>query len=220
MVALIHALCFEVVVELVRPLTDPPDVHTKRILNLGKGLDNARSKRNILYHLWSRTDREGVPLESCNLRNFDEDPVARAIVELGRLSDLETGDPAGKRDSLRYRGRSSAEEGRDRPVGQLNAPDAAKGNEPLPKVRSMEEKEEEVEDIIEVGEIEDEEVAAPSHGAHTAANHNCENHDQPNSCWVRCAPQSAKNAWMIKKYNLALKDNNSNTMKKKKTKSC
>ena len=47
MVTLIHALCFEMVVELVRPLTDPSDVHTKRILNLGKGLDNAQCKRNI-----------------------------------------------------------------------------------------------------------------------------------------------------------------------------
>ena len=31
-----------------------------------------------------------MPLESCNLRNFYEDPVTRAIVELGRLSDFET----------------------------------------------------------------------------------------------------------------------------------
>ena len=80
-----------------------------------------------------------MPLKGSNLGDLDEDPVARAIMELGGLFDLETSDPAGKRDALGNRCCSSAEKSRDCPVGQLDSPDTAEGNKPLPEVWCVEE---------------------------------------------------------------------------------
>ena len=138
-----------------------------------------------------------MPLKGSNLGDLDEDPVARAVVELGGFSDLETSDPAGKRDSLGNCCCPSAEKGRDCPVGQLNAPDTAKGNEPLPEVWGVEEQEEEVEDIVEVGEVEDEEVSAPPHGGHAAAHHDGQNHDESDSSWVRCSTHGPKDSYVM-----------------------
>ena len=122
------------------------------------------------FHLRCRTDCERMPLKSRNLGDLDEDPVAGAVVELGRLFDLKASDPARERDALRDRSCPPPKKGRDCSVDQLNSPDTAKCNKPLPEIWGVQEEEEEVEDIVEVGEVEDEEVAAPSHSAQTAAN--------------------------------------------------
>ena len=162
------------------------------------------------FHLWCRTDCERMPLKSRNLGDLDEDPVARAVVELGRLFDLKASDPARERDALRDRSCPPPKKGRDCSVDQLNSPDTAKCNKPLPEIRGVQEEEEEVEDIVEVGEVEDEEVAAPSHSAQTAAHlmfcqkpaafathHDGQDDNQSDSSWVGCASYSPKDSYVM-----------------------
>ena len=139
-----------------------------------------------------------MPLKSGNLGDLDEDPVTGAVVELGGFSDLEASDPAGERDALGNCCCPTAKKGRDCPIGQLNAPDAAKGNKPLPEVRGVEEEEEEVEDIVEVGEVEDEEVSAPPHPAQAAPHHDGQDQDEADSSRVCCAPNSAKDSYIMR----------------------
>ena len=139
-----------------------------------------------------------MPLKGGNLGDLDEDPVTRTVVELGRFSDLETSDPAWERNALGNCCCPSAKKSRDCPVGEFNAPDAAKGNEPLPEVRGVEEEQEEVEDIVEVGEVEDEEVSAPPHRGHAAADHDGEDDDESNPSWVCRPTHRAKDSYIMR----------------------
>ena len=139
-----------------------------------------------------------MPLKSGNLGDLDEDPVTGAVVELGGFSDLEASDPAGERDALGNCSCPPPKKGRDCPIGQLNAPYTTKGNKPLPEVRGVEEEKEEVEDVVEVGEVEDEEVSAPPHPAQAAAHHDGQDHNESDSGRVCCAPNSAKDSYIMK----------------------
>ena len=85
-----------------------------------------------------------------------------------------------------------SKEGSDHPVEYFHHPDDAEDNEPFPEVRGVEEKEEEVEDIVEVGEVEDEEVAAPPDEAHAADDHEGEDEDEGQAGGVGRAWQGAE----------------------------
>ena len=207
-ISMICLLILEVIVKLVRPLTDPPDMDAEGILHLERSI--MLEVLFLHFHLRCRTDCERMPLKSRNLGDLDEDPVARAVVELGRLFDLKASDPARERDALRDRSCPPPKKGRDCSVDQLNSPDTAKCNKPLPEIRGVQEEEEEVEDIVEVGEVEDEEVAAPSHSAQTAAHlmfcqkpaafathHDGQDDNQSDSSWVGCASYSPKDSYVM-----------------------
>ena len=78
----------------------------------------------------------------------------------------------------------------------------------------MEEEQEEVEDVVEVGEIEDEEVSAPPHPAQAAAHHDGQDHNESDSSRVCCAPNSAKDSYIMKFCCQELTLTNSNSTEK------
>ena len=72
-----------VVVQLVGPVADSPDVQ-------GEGA----------FLLRGRANGERVPLEGGYLRDLDLDPVARAVLEVFRFSDHQLSHPAVEIDGL------------------------------------------------------------------------------------------------------------------------
>ena len=110
----------EMVVDLVSPVSDPPNVDTE-----------------VVWFLWSGADGEGMPLLYRYGGYLDEAPVSGAVVELGRLLDPQAGHSGGEGDALVNDSLASSHQPADDAVKFLGQKDDGEENQPLPECRGV-----------------------------------------------------------------------------------
>ena len=162
-------------VDLVSPVTHPPDVDTE-----------------VVRVLWGGADGEGMPLVDGDGRYLDEAPVPGAVVKLGRLPDLEGGDPGGEAGPLFYHRHPPAHQPADHSVELLGYEYNGEEDKPLPECWSVEYEEAPVEPVVEVREVEYLEVSTATDETHGADHHEGEDDDEGDPGWVGQTPNQSK----------------------------